>query len=653
MAINFDFDIAALFIESLLVFFYFYKRTVPSMQSNLFILIVFDLIICTLMELVTAIVRINTISVPLFLRWIFECFYYSAANSFGILYVMYSLSMVDFLNRLPKKHLKLLRAAIVIPYALSLIIIWAGPIVDRFYPLAFSMCADCGYIRNHNFWFYLLYGISGYYIVFSILVFLLNRKVIPAKQIRLVFVYLIIIGISVYIQYRFYGYFIQCFAVSISLLMFFFYIQSPEKVLDSTTEVLNQLAFFRKTDQMFSHGNIFSCVILMIDDTVFMGNTIGINQLNMLLKEVASFLKSEFSFSGVFCLNQESFAIIIKNTNEERVNSVVKTIQNRFTQSWFYDSVEVKLYSRICVINCPSDAGASSDIMDIISMFSSDERYKKPVLYAADIDLEDKRRTVYIEHALRHGLSGNRFDVYYQPIYSVAEKELIGAEALIRLKDENGHFISPEDFIPIAEKTGTILRIGEFVYEAVCRTISTINIEEYGIKKIDVNLSVAQCKQEILAEQILSIQSIYNIPTSIINLEITETAAAHTPEILLRNMQKLSDAGFELSLDDYGSGYSNMNYMLNLPFKMIKIDKYIVWAAYSDEKAEKALAATISMIKSMGMTVLAEGVEEKDQAQWLVKLGCDYLQGFYFSKPVPKNDYLEIMKNRHNSEFKL
>ena len=94
--------------------------------------------------------------------------------------------------------------------------------------------------------------------------------------------------------------------------------------------------------------------------------------------------------------------------------------------------------------------------------------------------------------------------------------------------------------------------------------------------------------QEILAEQILKIQSIYQIPTSIINLEITETAAAHTPEILLKNMQDLSDAGFELSLDDYGSGYSNMSYMLNLPFKMIKIDKYIVWAAFTDKRAEKA-----------------------------------------------------------------
>ena len=116
------------------------------------------------------------------------------------------------------------------------------------------------------------------------------------------------------------------------------------------------------------------------------------------------------------------------------------------------------------------------------------------------------------------------------------------------------------------------------------------------------------------------------------------------------SVQVLSDAGFELSLDDYGSGYSNMSYMLSLPFKMIKIDKYIVWAAFTDKRAEKALAATIKMIKSIGMTVLAEGVETPEQAEWLTESGCDYLQGFYFSRPIPKKDFLNIMlQNKENN----
>ena len=196
----------------------------------------------------------------------------------------------------------------------------------------------------------------------------------------------------------------------------------------------------------------------------------------------------------------------------------------------------------------------------------------------------------------------------------------------------------------LAEKTGIILRIGEFVFESVCKTLSEINLEECGIEKIDVNLSVTQCMQEILAEQILTIRKMYKVPTSVINMEITETAMAHTPEVLLKNIQKLVDAGIEFSLDDYGSGYSNMNYMLSIPFSMIKIDKGIVWTAAKNERAYLALKSTISMISDLGMSVLAEGVETEEQAKWLTELGCDYLQGFYFAKPMPKQEFITLMK---------
>ena len=346
---------------------------------------------------------------------------------------------------------------------------------------------------------------------------------------------------------------------------------------------------------------------------------------------------------------QGCFCIILRDADEERLNEAISTLNSRFQRPWVCENVELKLYIRLCIIDCPKDAQTTEKVLDIVNMISIDERYRQSLVFANEIDLKYRHRTIYIEHCLRNGLTENRFDVFYQPIYSTAEKKLIGAEALIRLKDEQGIFISPEDFIPIAEKTGTILRIGEYVFESVCLNLSQIDLAEYGIKKIDINLSVAQCMQEILAEQILKIQSIYQIPSSIINLEITETAAAHTPEILLKNMQDLADAGFELSLDDYGSGYSNMNYMLSLPFKMIKIDKYIVWAAFTDKKAEKALAATIKMIKEIGMTVLAEGVETPEQAQWLTESGCDYLQGFYFSRPIPKKEFLAIMKKNNNT----
>ena len=459
--------------------------------------------------------------------------------------------------------------------------------------------------------------------------------------------FIVTISITSLVQLFHYGLLIESFGMSLVTLVYFFFIQKPEEMVDASTDTLNQSALQRMIRYTLAVGKKFTCITIYIDDTMFIANTFGILQMNAFLTDAGNFLKQNFSYANVFSRQQGCFCILLRDADREKLHEVLALLNNRFQKTWMSENVELKLYIRLCVIDCPKDAETPEEVMDIINMISTDERYRQSLVFANEIDLKYRRRTIYIEHCLRNGLTENRFDVFYQPIWSTAEKKLIGAEALIRLKDETGHFISPEDFIPIAEKTGAILRIGEYVFESVCLALSQINVEEYGIKKIDINLSVAQCMQEILAEQILKIQSIYQVPTSIINLEITETAAAHTPEILLKNMQDLADAGFELSLDDYGSGYSNMSYMLNLPFKMIKIDKYIVWAAFTDKRAEKALAATIKMIKEIGMTVLAEGVETPEQAEWLTASGCDYLQGFYYSRPIPKKDFLAIMKQNN------
>lgn len=644
MTYIYQFDIAALFIEAIVVFFYFQKKNLPTLQNKIFFIILCAQIVNTVVDLLTVWVELNFAKIPILFVWFIECLCFTGSNVFGLLYTAYTISVLDIWNKYDSKKITQIYIHLFIPVFIAVLIIWLSPVLDGYYPLAFRVDPVLGYQRNNNFWFYSLYFLNLTYIVYSSVVVWKHRKSISLEKRYLLYFYVIVVIIGYLLQLLIRGLLVERFGIALASLVYFFYIQRPEEVVDSVTGSLNQTGFIRMTAQNFRNNKRFTGIFIILDDTAFMSNTIGIGQLNCFFCLVQKYLEQEFSYLSVFNVYQGCFCVLLKNPSEREINTAINKLSVRFQQNWAYGAVELKLYSRLCVVECPKNAQSPEEMLDIVNMVTIDERYKKPVIFADEIDLEFKRRTQYIEHSLRNGLIENRFEVYYQPIYSVQEKSLIGAEALIRLRDENGKFISPEDFIPIAEKTGTILRIGEFVFESVCRTLSTIDIEEYGIKKIDINLSVAQCMQEILAEQILAINSIYKIPSAIINLEITETAAAHTPEILLKNMQTLSKAGFELSLDDYGSGYSNMNYMLNLPFKMIKIDKYIVWAAYADSRAEKALAATIKMIKSLDMTVLAEGVEAEDQAQWLISLGCDYLQGYYYSRPVPKNEYLKLMK---------
>ena len=643
----YQYAVAALFIEAVIIFFYFQKRSLPTFQNIVFFIILTVVTLDTFAELGATYIEDHLSEYPVKYAYLLECLYFSFNTTFGILFAVYNLSAFDIYGKLKKRQTRLIQISMMVPFFFFMIAVWLSPYMSRYTTLVFTLDPVNGYLRGNNFWFYGLCATKAFYVLLSFIVILSYHRYISKSKMQIMYFFLVTISVTALMQLFNVGLLIESFGMSLVTLVYFFFIQKPEEMVDASTDTLNQSALQRMLRYNFTVNRKFYCITIFIDDTMFIANTFGIPHLNAFLTSAGNFLKQNFSYANVFSRQSGCFCILLREADEEKLNKSITTITERFQRTWTQDNVELKLYIRLCIISCPEDAESPEEIMDIINMLSTDERYRQSVIFANEIDLKYRRRSIYIEHCLRNGLTDNRFDVFYQPIYSTAEKKLIGAEALIRLQDESGHFISPEDFIPIAEKTGAILRIGEYVFESVCLTLSQIDIKEYGIKKIDINLSVAQCMQEILAEQILKIQSIYQIPTSIINLEITETAAAHTPEILLKNMQDLSDAGFELSLDDYGSGYSNMSYMLNLPFKMIKIDKYIVWAAFTDKRAEKALAATIKMIKSIGMTVLAEGVETPEQAEWLTESGCDYLQGFYFSRPIPKKDFLDIMKKNH------
>ncbi len=643
MAQIYQYAVAALFIDAVIIFFYFQKRSLPTFQNIVFFVILSVVTLNTVAELGAGYMEEHLSSFSIGTAYIIECLYFTFNLTFGVLFTIYNLSAFDIYGRLNKKSIRIVQSVILFPYCFFLISVWLTPLLHNYINLVFTFDYVNGYQRGRNFWFYGLCSTKAFFIIFSFAIILCFNRYIARSKMQIMYFFIVTMSVTSLMQLFNYGLLIESFGMSLVTLVYFFFIQKPEEMVDSSTDTLNQSALQRMLRYNLAVGRRFYCVAVFIDDTMFIANTFGIPKLNAFLTDAGNFLKQNFSYANVFSRQQGCFCILLRESDEESLNRVITLLNNRFQKAWVRENVELKLYIRLCIIDCPKDAESPEEIMDIINMISSDERYRQSVVFASEIDLKYRRRTIYIEHCLRNGLTENRFDVFYQPIWSTAEKKLIGAEALIRLKDETGHFISPEDFIPIAEKTGAILRIGEYVFESVCLALSQIDVDAYGIKKIDINLSVAQCMQEILAEQILKINSIYKIPPSIINLEITETAAAHTPEILLKNMQDLADAGFELSLDDYGSGYSNMSYMLNLPFKMIKIDKYIVWAAFTDKRAEKALAATIKMIKEIGMTVLAEGVETPEQAEWLTASGCDYLQGFYYSRPIPKKEFLSIM----------
>lgn len=252
-----------------------------------------------------------------------------------------------------------------------------------------------------------------------------------------------------------------------------------------------------------------------------------------------------------------------------------------------------------------------------------------------------------LEDIIDNALNNERLSVYYQPIYSVEQKRFTSAEALLRLDDEEYGKISPELFIPIAEKNGVIHRIGTMVLEEVFRFIASDEFKELGLEYIEVNLSVAQCMRNNLAKEILLLMEKYKVRPEQVNLEITETAAAHSQNTMSENIRALAAAGIKFSLDDFGTGYSNMRRVASLPLNIVKLDKSFT-EIEENPRMEIMVRNTVNMIKDMGMKIVIEGIETESVAKVFSDLKCEYIQGFYFSKPLPRDEFIAFLREARN-----
>ena len=238
--------------------------------------------------------------------------------------------------------------------------------------------------------------------------------------------------------------------------------------------------------------------------------------------------------------------------------------------------------------------------------------------------------------------------MFYQPIIEASTGRIISAEALIRLNDRVLGFVSPEEFIPISESNGKIHEISEYVIDTVFRFIKEHNLQNLGVEFIELNLSVMQCMDKKLSQKLEYYLNKYDVDPKHINLEITETATNFDEKRLRTQLQKLKNLGFTFSLDDYGTGYSNLVRVLEYPVDIIKLDKSIVWSAFQNMDSFVTLKNLISMFHDVRRRIVAEGVESEEQRNALRELGCDYLQGYFYSKPVDEDTFISYVQNNQH-----
>lgn len=377
------------------------------------------------------------------------------------------------------------------------------------------------------------------------------------------------------------------------------------------------------------------CILIskiIFTDTMVMvfGNTVGVVIIAVMIQRPENLIDS---FTGL-CKHSAYAASLINDALHQTVK---------------IDKFDLNLIPYVCLAKCPEDIDNFQSLISFGTDFHEKLPYNGEVIHA---DGSTVKRMVSLltgmDSIIERALANHGFHVYYQPIYSIEKKRFVSAEALLRLIDEKEGFISPEIFIPAAEKSGAIHKIGDYVLTEVFQFIASSEYKKLGLEYIEINLSVSQCMHHGLADSILESMSRYGVSSNQVNLEITESAASYDQSVMSENLEQLSAAGLTFSLDDYGTGYSNMYRIAALPLKIVKLDKTFV--NNQNSKMWTILQNTVRMIKDLNMEIVVEGIETEEMVKKFSDLKCDFIQGYFFSKPIPQREFVEFIDRWNNRQ---
>ncbi len=464
--------------------------------------------------------------------------------------------------------------------------------------------------------------------------FVLRKKLNPRIRFAIVLWMLIWIASAV-AQFLNDGLLIVGFASAIGVLILAVIIENPEANLERKLGCFNSYALTEYLNQLFERKKSFSIMEISFENTILLEET-GMD-IDEILRRILRLLSR---YNDIFVFKNINLSLILISENREELESAAKAILDDTGHSDIYRKTAM-----LILMEHTDDFSDMDNLMRFFSFVRSEREEEKGMLIFTDESMVTRfKQKNLIEQEISDALAEDRVEVFLQPIYSNGEKYFTSAEALVRIRERNGSIMPPGLFIPVAEDSGQILELGERVFEKVCHFLHHTEVLQLGLHYIEVNLSVVQCEKIDLAERLISIANTYEIDPRWINLEITETGSIRARQTLLENMKKLIEHGFSFSLDDFGKGESNLMYVVEMPVCIVKLDHDMSKAFFCSDKAKHVVRAVISMAHGMNLKVVAEGIETETEAGEMYVEGIDYIQGYYYARPLPGQEFLEFLR---------
>ena len=641
------FDICAVPIFLIILIATFIRKTIKGHANQLFIL----LVLMSLFAAVSDVIMECSIAAPpleekqVIIGYIFGYLYFLTRNATILIYQFFLFAVTRTGMRVQEGWKKFLMS---VPYIVVALIILLNPFTRN----VFTITTENGYERGP--WILLLYIISmSYAVVGTVYICACKRFLETNKWIALISMY-VLAYISVIFQFFYPRYLVEMFATAIAFLLVVLIVLRPEELTDPDSGLPSYKAYkleIEKVIKMKQHVQIVVTRFTNANEVrTYLGEEVYNNYIFKTSEEIRTMLKKHKISYELYYERPGTTYVVIDDPTFDVIGTFMDTDNRIRETNREIEASGVKLNPKICIIQFPGDCRTLEEIIHVGHEFYGLMSRDQLVTQASSIvGLRDYQIESNIVGILNKAIVERKFEMYYQPIYDLKTGKFHSAEALIRLNDKKYGFISPGVFIPAAEGRGLIVPIGDFVLDDVYRFISENNLEELGLSYIEINLSVAQLLQKDLPQKIRNLEKKYGVNSSKVNLEITETMYDTIGDVMDQNLAELYDRGYTFSLDDYGTGYSNIQRVAKLPLSIVKIDKSLV-DNMGTLHGLSIMRNTVRMMKDIKLNIVVEGVEREEQLNFLRAMGVDYIQGFYFSKPLPEAEFLQFIREHNNDE---
>ncbi len=578
-----------------------------------------------------------------FISYTLMLLYFVFLPGLPVMFILYSITLTDF-NSNEKDHYRKL-FPYCLPYITYLFIVLSNVFTD----IIFTIDENLYYIRGE--WYQAPFVVSAFYIIMLLYLAIKNSKTVYREVMQVLSFTFIFSSSITLIQFFMDDVILTGTIYTTSILIVHLYIQNVRKSADHLTGVNNRIALTHKINESIKNNVDFSLYIVSLRNFKSVNERYGLETGDKLLRVVSENLSKKFSMYNVYRYSGDEFAILSKDLSEKYFNKVKDAIE-LLNNPVSIDGLDVILDLIFIRVDYPIFSKNSKDLISAadysvrtLKEQSDGEKY----LYEISIMHNMSEKNLMMQK-IKDAIANDDFVVHYQPIFSIEKNTFTKAEALVRMQD-NDKLLYPNSFIELAEKSGLITKITYKVLDIVCKDLRNLidnNQLNPQFESVSVNFPYYQFALPNMVQDVVAILSKYNIPPSMVKIEITERVLISDSLNMKTIMREMQEKGFVFELDDFGIEYSNMSVFLDLPLEIIKIDRSLLLSACKSQENRSFFEHLISGIKSTNKKIIVEGIEEANQKDLCVSCKCDYIQGYFFSKPTTIDNAIAFIGHNKN-----